>query len=63
MRAGLRRLCDRYATGRVRSFRPKVKLDGREGRREVVGARLDRLGNRDAQFAIAIKNRLSAQDG
>lgn len=39
------------------------KLDGREARREVVGARLDRLGNRDAQFAIAIKDRLSAQDG
>ena len=61
-RVASRRLCDRYATCSVRLFNRRSSastLDSREGRREVVGAHLDRLRNCDVQFTIAIKDRLS----
>jgi hypothetical protein len=60
--AMMRQICD--LSGAIVSTRSSAPtLDGGEGRREVVGAGPDGLGDCDAQFAIAIKERLSAQDG
>lgn len=44
-------------------MRPGCDLDSGQCRREIVGARFDRLGNRYAQVPLAVEDALSTENG